>query len=161
MVLIFIFGAVFSGFLILAFFFFLRRKPIKHTSETSEVIVKNSEKSGKKRGKKGKNISPPRKVFSLSELSRYKPGESHRVLFSHQKRVFDAGSCEKFRKDGAYSFLAGKDSSLILAKMSRDESLFNTFDKVKLTPEEMKDSNEWNSFFRSEYKEIGVLEIGK
>jgi hypothetical protein len=59
-----------------------------------------------------------------------------------------------YTKDGPYTFFAGRDCSINLAKDSFDPKFFNSYGKVKLCLSELENLNGWYFKFESKYEKI-------
>jgi len=64
---------------------------------------------------------------------------------------------EHYKKDGSYSFFAGKDCSVALAKMSFDPVYMNCSNDASLTPKEQEILNQWFEKFKDKYTIIGKI----
>lgn len=60
------------------------------------------------------------RVFSYDSLGFYNGTTNPEVYIALKNLVFDVSSSESYRRGGNYHFLAGKDASVNLAKMSMD-----------------------------------------
>ncbi|CAE7778460.1 dap1, partial [Symbiodinium necroappetens] len=73
-------------------------------------------------------------------------------------RVYDVSSSPNFQPGASYSFLAGADATVALAKMSYDKSLINSMDFQELRPEEWKALEGWIGYMDGKYSCVARLQ---
>lgn len=96
-------------------------------------------------------------VISLEALKLHN-GVTVRLVYCCLKgRVYDVSSSQNFSPGGSYSFLAGADATLGMAKMSHDRELVSCMKFEQLTDDEWQCVNGWVSYMDAKYKCVARL----
>ena len=126
----------------------------QHSIDDSSLI---EEKVAVRDSSSEPSVSVPSRVFSLEELAQHSSKRGSEIYLSHKNKVYDVSSSENFREKGGYSYLTGRDSTLVMAKMDDNDSLFNRYGEVELTETEQNSVDEWETYFSKKYPLVGVL----
>ena len=102
---------------------------------------------------------PPKKDYTLAELREYDGTHGDKtVLFVMRGKVYDVTNGWSFYgPGGGYAFLAGRDASRALAKMSLDVADVDNASVHDLTAEENKTLDEWIEKLSKKYPVLGNL----
>ncbi|OLP79571.1 Cytochrome P450 regulator dap1 [Symbiodinium microadriaticum] len=96
-------------------------------------------------------------LISLSSLSLHDGKQSPMTYCCVRGRVYDVSSSPNFQPGASYSFLAGADATVALAKMSYDKSLINSMGFQELRPEEWKALEGWIGYMDGKYSCVARL----
>ncbi|CAE7384346.1 dap1 [Symbiodinium pilosum] len=97
-------------------------------------------------------------LLPLKSLSLYDGKQSPLTYCCVRGRIYDVSSSTNFQAGSSYSFLAGTDCTIALAKMSYDKALLNSLRFQDLQPEEWKALEGWIGYMDSKYSCVGRLE---
>lgn len=110
----------------------------------------------------------------MNELSNFDGSSNNLVYIGCKNYVFDVTNSgflifffiflnlniyflEHYKKDGSYSFFAGKDCSVALAKMSFDPVYLNCANDFSLNQKEQVILDQWFDKFKDKYSIIGKI----
>lgn len=96
--------------------------------------------------------------LSLTDLAAFDGVQAPVVYCCLRGRVYDVSSSSNFAKDGAYSFLAGADATVGMAKMSHDRQHVNSLNFGNLTEKEWENVDGWVNYMDSKYRCVAMLE---
>ena len=117
---------------------------------TSFVVGKSSQ-SG---------LLPDKSEWAEEDLKEFDGSDSSKpILMGINGKVYDVSKGrEYYGKDGGYRNLAGRDATRLLAKNLLDPKKDN---KEPLNEAELKQMQQWESFFENKYSVVGALKKNK
>eukprot|EP00331_Platyophrya_macrostoma_P013177 CAMPEP_0176428464 /NCGR_PEP_ID=MMETSP0127-20121128/13165_1 /TAXON_ID=938130 /ORGANISM="Platyophrya macrostoma, Strain WH" /LENGTH=131 /DNA_ID=CAMNT_0017810151 /DNA_START=53 /DNA_END=448 /DNA_ORIENTATION=+ len=104
-----------------------------------------------------KKVTIPNKEFTIEELANFNGKREKKVYIAIQNLVFDVTASGNYGPGDAYSLLAGKECSVVFAKMSFEEGYLNAQNKVSITKEENEILRKWSNMMKQKYPVVGKL----
>mmetsp|Transcript_31493 Transcript_31493/g.65893 ORF Transcript_31493/g.65893 Transcript_31493/m.65893 type:complete len:163 (-) Transcript_31493:317-805(-) len=131
------------------------------TAADNATAASDSDKTSAQESEKHVEATRPveKRDYTAAELKQFDGSVPDvAILIAIRGTIFDVSS----RKDiygigGAYSWLAGREASRLLAKMAKDTGGLEEDDLSDLTEKELKVLEEWDKFYRGKYDIVGSV----